>query len=55
MMLRSLLLSLLIPLLGGCSVYLAASGSKEPDFSKLSAGMRKALVEKQEIGEDEAI
>lgn len=46
---RLLILCLLLPLLSGCSVYLAASGSKEPDFSKLAVGMRRAVVE-QEFG-----
>ncbi len=47
---RQIVISLLLlPLFSGCSVYLAASGSKEPDFSKLALGMRRAVVE-QEFG-----
>lgn len=33
----------------GCSVYFAASGSKEPDFSKLQSGAPRTLVE-EELG-----
>lgn len=35
--------------LGGCSVYFAASGSKDPDFTKLNPGAPRTVVE-EELG-----
>lgn len=41
---------ILSTMLSGCSVYFAATGSKEPDLSKLTPGASRPLVE-QELGQ----